>query len=391
MIHLGINECLGNIKRTVIMVLMMTFLGLLGMLLLGTYELQSRRYNPFKNLLSGKGIVCELIAPDVNDYGTVENMISQMIKVEDYEYTMNGNILSETGNELVLEGLGKRSASYEPALREGVWFTNADQKGMINAVISGPRAGHRVGDIIEIKNENEEAVKIYICGMLDEEAPVFGTHSYYKNYSIFDLYTVYNSGEESAGNTLFMDRDDMISNKLGSYWGTYIIKYSDDITDLERRKNASVMKVKGMTYQTEDIRERSLYEIRKRVGTILPVCIGAAILVGFGSACLIALDTKSRLGRYAIYFCSGMRWSQCIVINVIETLMCSAISLLLVVLTGNIFKLTMGKNMILFSIGKEELFMFGILSVYMLILSVIVPAVIIHGRPPKDVLREADV
>ena len=391
MLHLGINECLGNIKRTVIMVLMMTFLGLLGMLLLGTYRLQSERYRPFKELLSGKGSLCHLGAPEVNDFGNVENMVSQMIKVEDYEYTIDDRVLSDNGNDLVLNGLGKRIASYEPALREGVWFTKADKTGMINAVISGPRAGHRVGDIIEIKNENEEVVKIYICGMLDEEAPVFGTRTFYMNYNIFDLYTVYNGADESAGNSLFMDRDEMLQNKIGSYDGIYIFKYADDITESERRNNISIMKVKGMVYQTEDIRERSLYEIRKRVGTILPVCIGAAILVGFGSACLIALDTKSRLGRYAIYFCSGMRWSQCIVINVIETLMCSAISLLLVVLTGNIFKLTMGKNMILFSIGKEELFMFGILSVYMLILSVIVPAVIIHGRPPKDVLREADV
>ena len=171
MLHLGINECLGNIKRTVIMVLMMTFLGLLGMLLLGTYRLQSERYRPFKELLSGKGSLCHLGAPEVNDFGNVENMVSQMIKVEDYEYTIDDRVLSDNGNDLVLNGLGKRIASYEPALREGVWFTKADKTGMINAVISGPRAGHRVGDIIEIKNENEEVVKIYICGMLDEEAP----------------------------------------------------------------------------------------------------------------------------------------------------------------------------------------------------------------------------
>ena len=373
------------------MVLMLTFLGLLGMLLLGTYRLQSERYLPFKELLSGKGIVCNLAAPDVNEYGTAEDMIKKMRKVEDLEYTMTDIIVSDSGNELELKGLGKRTASYEPALREGVWFTKAEKNGMINAVLSGTRSGHRVGDIIEIGNADEETVRIYICGMLDDEAPVFGNFYFHADASLFDIYTVYNSTEESAGNTLFMSRDEMTSNKLGSYMGTYIIKYEDDISDADWRYNKSVMNVKGIYYKSEDMREKTLYEIKKKVGTILPVCIGAAILVGFGSACLIALDTKSRLGRYAIYFCSGMRWSQCIVINVIETLMCSAISLLLVVLTGNIFKLTMGKNMILFSIGKEELVMFAILSAYMLVLSVVVPAVIIHGRPPKDVLREADV
>ena len=394
MLRLGLCETFNNMKRTVLMTLLITILSLMAVIAITSYETQSKRYRPFRDLLDGEGYTGAISLPNANSYGGIDNLINNCMKgVRDYEYLMREDIVLDEfdGKQLRVTGISKRLASYRPAMADGKWISKTAGSGEMEAVVTQNSYGIKTGDYIEYTDYEGNERRIHICGMLDNGASVFSFQGRLSvGMTIFDFYRTFDMKQNDNDIELFMLKEEMQKWNIGYFNNLVIIKFKDDLSEEDRKANNKYLSLpfSALMLRNSELREGTERIIRNKVLSIIPVLIAIFILVSFGVASLAALDTSRHLKQYAIYFCCGMRWYQCALINMVETLVSGVAGLCIMVISGNVLKAVFGKNLILFTLGKNQILACLGIVVYLMILSIVFPLFIIRDRQPKDVLRE---
>ncbi len=379
--------CFIDIKKNklinVCFVLQLAVILILTVLSISTVNARVRNYYPFKDYFENKGAFCVWdssridLSKDFAKYVS-ENLIkSESIAgtymafagCEEYEFS------TITYDDEIIEG-------YKPTLSSGRWLT----KDSVNeAVISQNDYNLRVGDEVTIDIGNIKT-KYKIVGILKQNTPIPGYFSNKENanYSYKDFYYPYNHE--------FEERPMMILSK-GDYYKVLgyqtLIRYDESITEEEILKNEEKLYSLG-SIKVQDMREVSTQSkkvMKKDLSTLVPILISLLLLCFITTVSNSVLSIKKQVRDYSIMYMCGAQWKNCTHFNLIRTLMMSAFSVVLVIISMKILYSTSINNMFFITVSMYTYIIIALIIGINLILSALMMRVMINRTSPVQVFK----
>ncbi len=290
--------------------------------------------------------------------------------------------------------------AFTPELKDGRWLQSSKNTEKLEVVISENDYGWTVGDSIpllctgypdgfvteaEIVGIIEDDVKIPYASARDGEDKYT---LFYDSYSfaieeipimLFSSDTIRNLNTQETGNSI-----------LQGMMYSALITYPDDYTEEQLSSEKQKLSSMGCLF-SESLRKmdkNSKQYLYEQVYNLLPIVAVLLVLTAVSSVSSSALSTKRRLRDYAIYYVCGLKWRQCILINMIQSLILSALSVILAFICTALIKYTYFSQYIKI-IWKWEtvLVLAGAAALYILV-SMIMPVILIGRNTPKQILTK---
>lgn len=387
MLYFGLTHLRAHLKRTMFMCIQIAFVMCVGILIISTYLAQTAPYRPFKDFISGKGFY------GLRDYVMAfdEESLSKSKYVESISTVLEGTVEMRNAGGMVslrVYGYDEMTSAYKPALSEGVWFTDAKNTEMIQAVITPNPFGVTTGDIVTMYDITGKEMKVQICGVLENGAQCYVPNINRPNSSIYDFYETFDFEiNDILERCIFISKEKMQEAGIDAISGSrYLIKLGDDVSD-ETMEEYMRMFSEGDSF--EELRNNTEVIVQRKLIVIAVVGIGALILVTLGNAYLVAIDTLASLKRYAVLYCCGMKWKNVIAISAVQTAGTGGLALLISITIGNIVRFLFGRNAFLFSLGGWQILFCVVFVAYMTVISAVIPYFILRKNQPVSVLRDS--
>lgn len=407
-----LKTALNNLKKgwvmNLLIVLEMTAAIVVFAVMISSILIRYAYYSPFKDVLNSKGICADLYIKN-----TTGNKIN-FVHDDGFKELLNGAEKIISTNITYIDG-GSQSENnisgtycrayndeaikrFAPRLKSGRWLNTSDKTDVIEIVVSDNPYGWKLGDRFELyfsvlsNTSNLYPFTVEVVGELEKGANVFGYSADYNDESIFGLwFSPFDYEYEEEPLMLFsseyLDKYD-IAQSAG---GTYIFSYDDSVSDENIRKDRTTLSKTGdmnsfAYFSFETVNENSLTYLYMQVYKLLPIIIVILILTFISSISSTALYTRERLRDYSIFYICGLWWNQCAWINLIQSAIISVIAIVSA-FTGMfiIGQTSLRDTMTVIWSGPMVLGAMGIAVIYILV-SMIMPAVIIRGSTPKEIL-----
>lgn len=372
-------------------------------------------YEPLEDIFKSKGYYAYLNLEYVNkeknnfvhgdelgDYiGNPQEVIStsEVFILEDSE----GN--TEPSRSVCRSYSDEAIRRFLPKLKSGRWLNISDNTDMIEAVISENPFGWKVGDRIQLAfYGNYEGIyhDVEIVGEIEKGTKIFGLNARFDKAHDYNLcYSIYDYDYEEVPLMLFsseyldnveipVDIDppaEITQRPLGVHLVVYDDDTSPEIMEEGQRMLGEMAEI-GMAYTIpfEPIDEGSQLYLYMQVYNLLPVIIAILVLTFVSSVSSTAISTIERLRDYSIFYITGLCWSQCIWINVIQSAIVSIISLAMAFAGMFVIGLTpLNDTVTIIWSGWIFLAAIGLVMLYMLV-SMLMPVIIIRKSSPKEIL-----
>lgn len=396
MLYLGLTQLYIRWKQTVLMAIQIATVMVLGVFIITTYQRQSAQYTPFKEFMEGEGVAFMGNRKGYFDYGGLEGFLSELKKVEDVSYVLTDTFYLDEDSAIYCYAYDDMTSGYVPQLADGVWYTEVKDSDMLEVVATGNINGVKVGNEYEIAtSDNGNKIKIRICGILENGASYYDPNYSLINSSVFDFFSPYDFMlDDMLQPMFFFSQEEALKHGFSGIDGhRVLVKYQDDITEEEIVENERLIISLGGShiFTYDELRARTEKIIMSKVMVIAPVGIGVFLLVSFGNACLVALDVKANMKRYAIYYSYGMTWKRCMGISMVQSIGTGLLGFILAILTGNLIILFANQNTFFFEWGFWQLLACLILLVYLVVLAMIIPVFIFRKNVPVNILRNSKV
>lgn len=280
---------------------------------------------------------------------------------------------------------------YKPRLKEGRWLSaNSDE---IEAVVSESSFGLRVGDVAEIAlvigNAAEWELKSFnvrIIGVLDEGAEVYGMISDFDGASntYRQLFRSFYPDREETSVMLFshsvLSRFECATSITQAF-----ITY-DETTYDKAAAMEQIRKAGGGSVSLDKMYENSHAYLQEELLKLLPIVIVLMILVLVSGVSISALSTRRRLKDYAKYYVVGLRWGQCVLVNLFQSLITAVAAAAASAAVLFVAQYTaLADLFMIFWNGWVVLAMIGVTVLYLLF-SMIMPTIMLKSVTPKQLL-----
>lgn len=395
-----------NLKKSPLMNLI-SFLQLVAVLLITGVMVSSlciryRLYTPFADLIQKSGYFATFSSGANRGNGTGER----------FWYADSDEFAEEIGAESVLSTYSLMTYAqwgdgvpaprllsyddeiikrYKPRLKEGVWLSaNSDE---IEAVVSESSFGWKVGDVAEVPlvvgNAVEWELKTFnvrIVGILDEGAEVYGMISNFDGDSgtYRQLYRSFYPEREEAPVMLF-SHSALSRRECTAFITKAFITYNETTYDNAAARE-QLSKAGGSTVSLDKMYENSRAYLQEELLKLLPIVVVLMILVLVSGVSISALSTRRRLKDYAKYYVVGLRWGQCVLVNLFQSLITAVAAAVASVAALFIAQYTALADMIMiFWNGWVVLAMIGVMALYLLF-SMIMPTIMLKSVTPKQLL-----
>lgn len=356
------------------------------------------KYEPFKEYLNKKGV-----------FLNVANMrYGEDIVVTSEDDIKNNLGLEKTDDVICLKNVWVQENlnvtayttdlinAYKPELQDGIWLSEGKgyADNTIDGIISDNNDNINTGDIIEITEcFKGDKLKIRIIGKLSEESEIIGfSDSQNGKFSCDNLYTDYQFKERSIP-LLILNSDDISKTNIPfttQVNGSLIITYQDNITNDEIKSNKEKLFYKnGYAGYSElkDMNRNSKKIIYSEIIKLLPVIISIFILTMVSILISSAVNAKSRIKIYAIFFICGMQWKQIIKIEMLK----SAFIILLSGFLSETILLMSDKKQLFGGLylenGLYQSIFCIIISIMFILISACFPAIITNKQKPVTVFH----
>lgn len=173
--------------------------------------------------------------------------------------------------------------------------------------------------------------------------------------------------------------------------GTLLIEFKNSLSKEDKEHNENVLLnscAMSNIWDFKEIEEKTLIYMKEDFNKTMPLIVCMWIISVVGLVCSSAITTLKLLRSYAVYYMCGAKWNDCLIINIISSLVTVIISagLTYIILTlglvngyaqeaGFVFKL----NNVIYTAG---------LAILMIALSIIVPAIMLKHKQPKTIISE---
>lgn len=295
---------------------------------------------------------------------------------------------------------------YEPDMDDGRWLDKSDMDTTeIEAVITNNSFGIKVGDELKITQNfygepfaSELTVKI--VGIVSDNTDILGAPAVNveKYDDVRDCFFTYSSEFEEIPVIMFLQKDlrNAENTLLGganistAVSGMQFLAFDENITDEEIKAiQDCIMGTKCYLNHSIDKKTfdyNSKLYIWNQLNELIPVFIGLLVLVIMSVVCSSAMMTRAQLRNYAIYYLSGLKWKECIRIQVYQQMLIQGTTYIITILAFSVMYLSgMLKNTLL-EFGAEQIFVCALYIVICVLASIVLPAKIINKNSPKNIL-----
>lgn len=295
---------------------------------------------------------------------------------------------------------------YEPDLDDGRWFKDSDMDTVeIEAVITNNSFGIKVGDKLKISHSfNGEPLTtpltVKIVGIVSDNAYILGAPAAYeeKYDDVRDCFFTYSSKFEEVPVIMILQNDlrNAESKLLGGACistvvsGMQFISFDNNITDEQVKKIKNCI-MSPKCYLNHSIDKKTfdynskLY-IWNQLNELIPIFIGLLVLVIMSVVCSSAMMTRAQLRNYAIYYLSGLRWKDCIKIQVYQQILIQGTTFVITMLAFMIMYYSGILKNTLLELGIEQILVCALYIFICVLASVVLPAKIINNNSPQVIL-----
>lgn len=337
-----------NIKRSKLMSVLtvceMTCAVVITLVMVSSVMIRFRNYTPFRDMFESKGLYCEFSSAANKDfYG--ENKAEDFLADDDILQFLHSpetiaacNIVScgvqadngllEVNNFSYNDEVIRR---FTPKLKSGRWLKESANADCIECVVSKNEYGWEKGSSVEIDLGGNKYTA-QVVGVLEESAKLpggFAVHSTGDDFNVF--FNPYNYEIEQKPLLVFSSQ---YLQKLGAVQGLFsgcLITYPESVSQDQLKADQQTLAKFGCAYSMAltDLDKNSKLYLYQHLYDMLPMIIVILVLAFVSSLSSSALTMRTRLKDYAVFCICGMRWKQCVLIELIRSAVLSAVSLVL--------------------------------------------------------------
>ena len=382
----GFESILKRVGFNILIIVEIALLLLVTNIMIANCNNKSFLYEPYREILSCKGYDETFDIAWKGDFVTLNEKVQQFkgdvslytfgivssSEIAEIGYTLNDNIFLKMNLPL----------------KKGSWPSKVtDENGNYNIIVS-PNSEHNVGDIIQNKYGTFKVAGIltditYYPQYLNSYSDTLDLNAYYEKVD-------YRNCDDSM-DTYAIIPESVFPNLLESNVLTfrYLICYNTPPTKEEDTYNKNIIEeLGGSGYTFEEERLSIEKSINKLYRDITPIVLCVSAIVLFGLIGLLAINIKSQIHDYAIYFICGCRWKDCIKISFMNVLIIIFVSMILFGILMNILNIfglsaTIGLS---FAINNVYITLFILIAI--IIISLIAPLFIIKNTSPVETIKE---
>ncbi len=399
MIYLGFNNLFKNWKQAIITAMEMAVIMLLVVITVSIYNKQSKTYDVFSDLITGKGV--EIFSGDtlefyVTDDGTynMSDFLSYLKDVDKCVFSLNKQLYIDGEDTCITIGLDDVMKSYEPEMLEGRWLGDGDE---IEAVITENDLGINVGDVIDLVDYNDDVfagmLEVKICGIIKNGSYVYKGESMTSPESVDTMFTVHdakNSSVDAQMPYLYMSKSLLESSfDRVSVCNSVLIKYNDDISAENLKSNDEFISSICSFNEFEDINENSLSAIKKKMETIIPLAVCVFLLVSITMIITSVISTYEEKEMYAVCFVCGMKWSGIFFIKLIESIINVMMGLCVFFIINNVVFATKLNKLFEIKFYVSEVYIICGLLIFLILIRTFSAYISIRKNSCSDLIRKA--
>lgn len=403
MINLCMAEYVKNLKRNILIIVLLSAAIVLVFLTLGNFRTSYKYYSAVEEYMGDKGICT---ADVINASKSVmTKWFNDIDGIDSYKlFGVTFMLVGEEGSKSVYLYDDADAKNLMPDLIEGEWKdSDPDDKSIINVLVSENDSGIKTGDIIDTEYITEdgqlEPVKARVVGVFKNGERIAGYMNFlsmydvtYKTFfSVFDVEQnedyIFVSTEKEYGKL----REVFLS---GSTLG--IIRYKDDLTDDEvmqtDRKISELFSDYGGivlgSVPLKIVKDNSINEIKKLVMQFLPFAIVVLVLSIICTMSTSAVSTLEGLYSYTIYYLTGMKWNGVLKICGFSTICNEVMSGMVSVIIIAVMRMKIPDIAGRINIGALEIGIVLMIWILMYLLSIIMPLSILKNNRPAQLLQQ---
>lgn len=397
-----------NIAMNIITILQIAATFVITAVMISAVCIRYQCYTPFRDYFEGNGLLCKFsVEAYTGDLYEIFDVIDDTNELIPYlnnphkiaachhlsAYAENDDqIYNFTGLSYDDEIINR----YIPELQFGRWINTNNESNVIEAVISENAYGWDVGDVIQIVMLNTETAvtrDVKIVGMLKENAKIPGLFLPRLETDTYNLFYYPYSYEYEEIPVLLFSYSQLAGLENAPLQGIYssaLILYDDSTSAAEIEQDQQILATMGCVFSTSlrELDKNSKDYLYRHIYNLLPIVIVLLILVIVSSISSSALSTRKRLRDYAIYYITGLQWRQCVLINLLQSVIIIVSAFVISIICIAIIQFTSLNDMFYIFWNKYLILSFvGVISFY-LVVSMVMPLLMISNSTPKQILTK---
>lgn len=397
-----------NITMNIITILQIAAVFVIMAIMVSAVCIRYQCYTPFRDYFEGNGLLCKF---SVEAY--TGNLYDVFDVVEDTDELMSylnnpkkiaachhiSAYAEKNGQFYDFKGLSYDDEiinQYTPELQSGRWISTSKETNIIEAVVSENDYSWNVGDVIEIVMLNTESAvtrDVKIVGMLKENAKIPGLFSPRLETDTYNLfYYPYNYEYEEIPVLLFSYSQlaDLENAPLQGIYSSALILYDDSVSKAEIEQDQRILSTMGCIFSTDlqELDKNSKDYLHRHIYNLLPIVIVLLVLVIVSSISSSALSTRKRLRDYAIYYVMGLQWRQCVLINLLQSIIIIISAFVISIVCMAVLQFTNLSDLFYILWNKYLTISFIGVTFFYLIVSMIMPLLMIGNTTPKQILTK---
>lgn len=359
---------------------------LLGVnILAASYQLQSMLEEPLSSYLKQDGYYIH----NVSDFEGIEIVNRLKGNKEIYTTRSLSNVFkSDIGdipsNLIVYDDSFWKE--YHPAMKRGTW--NILQSKDIGCIVTGNCSAKYVqipgsSDFIKIKGVLNDST--YIPSFTQWSRSGGLAENFYKIFHSENEELVYVLMPLTQWNKLNLSDDILV-------WDQYDIVVFSELSDEERNYNHNLLEANGNPAISLSVLYDRAEKAKKNViHRFLPLMISLGCLAVFGLVCGAAIHMLQDLRVLSIYYLSGMKWNQCIILCMLQILIILILAIIISIITIIILLLTGVLSRLGLRFTYNNIIISSIICFISLIANCIIPYSMVHSKSPISLIRGTNI
>ena len=370
-----------------------------GNMAIAAYNSRSAFYEPYKDILTQDGFV--FIGKGLGGYDqdlTIKNMCDS--------FEGDVTVINNYGFQILTndDWIGKNVVSIDSRIFsklklpvvEGRWANSEKtENGEIEAVIfrgkdkDDERA--RLGSVIEGKI-NDKPCKLKIVGVIAEEqyVPSLAANLHINNIK-GSVMNFYNVPLTSSSCSFFVSSsaDEILSDPhFIAMTFSFMYYNSPPSDDIRQRNQEQLMANSKHLSPLSEYNKNSLDYINEQYIKLLPILICVFVIVLAELICSVAMNTRSQMRNYGIYFLCGCRWKDCLKISLSYSLIILIGGCIVGTAAFLVFQNSEYAAMFEQNLAMNNIYITLIIAAVILILSLVIPFMQIHKTSPVETIKE---
>lgn len=383
----------------ILIILELAAILVVGNMAIAAYNSRSAYYEPYRDILSQDGFF--FIGKGIGNYDrdlTIKNMCDTF--EGDVTVVNNYGLQLVTGDILFTRNIVSIDSSIFSKLKlpvaEGRWASSEkSENGEIEAVVfkGSDKDNERVrlGNVIDGKI-NDKSCKIKIVGIIAEEQyiPSLATNTHI-NSAKSNVMNFYDVPLTSNACTFFVSAsaDEILSDPHFMAQTVSFMYYNAPPSDEIRQNNKEKLMANSRNLALlSEYNKNSLDYINEQYIKLLPILICVFVIVLAELICSVAMNTRSQMRNYGIYFLCGCRWKDCLKISLSYSLIILIGGCMVGTTAFLVFQNSEYATMFEQNLAINNIYITTLIVAVVLILSLVIPFMQIYKTSPVETIKE---